>query len=153
MAYLVTFPTQHLVLAGVPLSTPAWELLNIHVLLAGYATRGSNVVIPEASGTKPRRRRPTERTVTLAMHVFGDADAEGTPYADSVDGLLANITALRALTDPPATNNSVVTASLIWKSRTIDAPVQVVSLEIGESAGPTSVAATIDLLIPSGAFT
>lgn len=152
MAYAITFPTQHFVLNGVPLSTPAWELLNLQVLLAGPAIRGSNVILPGASGTKARRRRATERSVTLELQIFGDRDPNGVAHTDPVLGLMLNIDALRQVTEPPTTNDSLVTATLIWKSITRDEPVQVVGFDVGGNVGTGSVAATIDLVIPTGAF-
>lgn len=152
MAYAITFPTQHFVLNGVPLSTPAWELLNLQVLLSGPAIRGSNVILPGAPGTKARRRRPTERSVTLELQVFGSHDADGVAHTDPVLGLMLNIDALRQVTEPPTTNDSLVTATLIWKSITRDEQVQVVGFDVGGNVGTGSVAATIDLVIPSGAF-
>lgn len=152
MAYQLMFTHQYLEIAGVPLSTPAWEVLNLHTLLSGPAIRGENVLIPGAAGVRPRRRRIGETIRTLELHIFGDQDPEGAEHADHMLGLMQNIETLRDLvTDPPADNHSVVTAVLHWRGETRTAGVQVVGFEVGEAVGET-VRATIDLVIPSGGF-
>lgn len=152
MAYEITFPSQYLELAGVPLSTPAWEVLNLQVLLSGPTTRGSNVIIPGATGVRPRRRRATERRLTLELALSGIRDAEGTLYDDPVLGLLENIEALREVTDPPTASNSVITATLYWNGETRTGGVQVENFEVGAYTSPTDVPATIDITILAGAL-
>lgn len=152
MTYSIRFTEQYLELAGVPLSTPAWELLNIEALLSGPATRGSNVILPGASGVRPRRRRATARTVTLELSVTGSFGPDGVKYDDPVLGLLTNLELLRAITDPSADNNSVITATLHWKGASRTGGVQVENFEVGKHDGPTDVPATIDLTILSGAL-
>jgi hypothetical protein len=153
MAYQITQPDRYVELAGVPLNTPAWELTNIHVLLAPPPTRGSNVVIPGANGTKPRRRRITERSVSLELYLFGTSDAEGVAHADPNLGLLINIATLQALVlTPPPTASSTITATVHWQGASATGDVQVVGMEIGEKVNPVTVTATIDLIIPQGAL-
>jgi hypothetical protein len=152
MAYQITFPSQYLDLAGVPMSTPAWEVLNLQTLLSGPSVRGSNVIIPGAAGVRPRRRRATERTVSLELSIGGYKDPEGNTHDDPVEGLVLNILELRTLTDPLATNNSVLTATLYWRDLTLTAGVQVGALEIGAALGQFNVAATLDITLISGAF-
>lgn len=150
MAYSITFPDRYLELAGLPLSTPAWELLNIEAMLVGATTRGDNLVIPGASGTRPRRRRITERTVALEMSVTGAYTSEGELNDDAAAGLLTNLEALAAVLDPPATNDSLIAVTLVWRGQERRGFGQIVSYEIGAHDSPADVPMSIDLVLPQG---
>jgi hypothetical protein len=152
VSYPVTFPDRYIELAGLPLSTPAWELLNIEVLLAGMQARGSNIVIPHASGTRARRRRRDQRTVTLEMAVTGAYDPLGAVNVDAALGLLANLEALAAALNPPATTDSLVAVTLTWRGVTRNGFAQVEGYEVGTHASPSDVPLTIDLTFPRGGW-
>jgi hypothetical protein len=150
VAYSITFPDRYVALAGLPLSTPAWELLNIEVLLGGSAMRGENLVIPGASGTRPRRRRITERVVTLEMAITGAYTPEGELNADGAAGLLGNLEALAAVLDPPATNDSLIAVTLFWRDQQRNGFAQISNYEIGAYVSPADVPMSIDLVLPAG---
>lgn len=153
MAYQVHFAS-HLVIGDVPMSTPAWEHLNLYVLLSGADTRGDNLIMPGAAGVRPLRKRPTQTNRTLDLAVFGDRRWDGYLYPDPVEGLYANIEHLRQMVvDPLATEYSVRTATLVRPGATAVAAVQVLGFEITESVSPWCVQASMDLTLIGGAFT
>lgn len=152
MAYAVNFP-MHLEIDGVPLSTAAWEHLNLHALFSGANVRGENVVMPGAVGVRPVRRRPTETMHTVDMAVFGHRSWDGTPYSDPVAGLVANLAHLRTnVVNPLATTNSLRTAIIHLPTGTLAASVQVLGFEVTEAVGPADVYASMDISVIQGAF-
>lgn len=152
MPYAINLAT-HLVIDDIPLSTAAWEHLNIYALLGAAATRGENKVMPGAVGVRPLRHRPTETTQTLDLAIYGERNWEGTAYPDPKQGLVRNVAFLRSnVADPLLTPDSVRTASLVLPGETWTAAVQVLGFEITESIGPASVFASMDITIIGGAF-
>lgn len=154
MSYTTHF-AQHLVIDYIPLSTPAWEVTNLQVLMSGPATRGENRLIPGATGVRPLRHRPTEKTVTLEMAVFGDREPDGTPRPDAEAGVWANWMILRGyfnslITEP---GDSVTPATLYYAGGTLSGPVQVLAYEIGDTIGPGNMFATLDLNLVNGMLT
>jgi hypothetical protein len=154
MAYLIRFP-HHLEIDGVPLSTPAWEHLDIQSLYSGPSTRGDNRVLPGARGQRalPWRADMTMRTLTLA--IFGDLSWDGTKNDDPPTGLWANIAHLEAfIIDNPGNATSTRTAT-IKRPGFADrvATIQVRGFEIdSESYSPAAVSASMDIALMSGAF-
>lgn len=151
MSYTLHFG-QYLSIGDVPLSTPAWEVLNIHVLMSGPATRGENLLIPGAVGVRALRHRPTEKTVTLEMAIFGNVDPDGEPIDDAEAGVWANWLILRsmfnALLDDPG--DSTVVAVLTYTGGTLTGDVQVLGYELGDVYSPTDLSVTLDVTIPGG---
>lgn len=152
MAYAVNFP-MHLEIDGVPLSTAAWEHLNLQTLFSGANVRGENVVMPGAVGVRPVRRRPTETMHTVDLAIFGHRDWEGEPYPDPPAGLVANIEHLRAnVVNSLATTNSLRTAIIYLPTGTLAASIQVLGFEITEAIGPSDVYASMEISVIQGAF-
>lgn len=150
MSYTVHFTDLYVSLAGVPLSTPAWELLNAEVLLSAPPSRGNNVQIPNANGTRARRRRPHERRLTLEMHITGSVLPDGTEPVSGAVGLALNVLTLRNALAPPSTGHSLVPLVLHWHGEDLGADVQVENFEIGTHIGTVDVSAIIDITIPAG---
>lgn len=154
MPYEIRFD-HHLEIDGVPLSTPAWEHLDIQALYAGPVTRGENRVMPGAAGQRalPWRRDLTMRTLTLA--IFGDVTWEGVANDDAVDGLWANIAHLTTnIVDTPPTPDCTRTAVIKRAGHTdLTATIQVRGFEILEAYGPSSVSASLDIALMAGRFT
>jgi hypothetical protein len=154
MAYTTTFP-HHLEIDGVPLSTPAWEALNIQALYGGPARRGENRVIPGASGRRalPRRDDETNRTISLA--IFGFERWDGESYPDPVAGLWENLAHLRAnVLNQPLTLNTTRTA-VIHRPDAPDltATIQVLGFEVDdEPYSPAAIHASMDITLISGSF-
>lgn len=152
MAYVVNFAT-HLEIAGVPLSTPAWEHTNLYTLYGAAAVRGENVVMPGAIGVRPVRRRPTETNYTVDLAINGQRNWAGTPYADPMLGLATNIDHLRDnVIDPLATTNSLRAAIIHLPSGTLVASIQVLGFEITEAFSPGDVLASMEISVMQGAF-
>jgi hypothetical protein len=152
MAYTVRFAT-HMTIAGVPLSTPAWEHTNLYVMTGQGAVRGENVVMPGALGRRAVRRRTDEMNQTIELAFFGNMDWTGTAQADPIAGLMANLAEFKAkVVDPTLTADSTRPATLVLPSGTLTASVQVLGFEITESYDPASVAASMDIAVLQGAF-
>ena len=153
MAYDITFD-RYLDIDGVPIQTPAWQLLNFEKLLGGPAVRGSNRIIPGSPGVRPKRRRATEKTLSLEVFIDGAFDWEGDPHSDPETGLIANIQYLREHVTDPISGDSVRLATAYIKDEFVmTADIQVVSFDIGEHVGTSAVNATIDIALLDGAFT
>lgn len=155
MAYVIVFD-HHLEIDGVPLSTPAWEHLNIQALYGSASVRGENRVLPGASGRRalPWRFDETMRTLTLAIYGFQSWD--GTLNADPVAGLWANVAHLQNfVVDNPLNADSTRTAVLKRSGRPdLTAVIQVRGFEIDdEPYSPAAVSATMDIALMSGVFT
>jgi hypothetical protein len=154
MAYVVRFP-HHLEIDGVPLSTPAWEHLNIQTLYSGPETRGDNRVMPGAAGRRalPWRADQTMRTLTLA--IFGGLRWDGAANPDAVAGLWANVAHFIAnIVDTPNTPGCTRTA-VIKRTGAADltATIQVRGFEIDDNPySPGDVAASLDIALLAGGF-
>lgn len=151
MSYDINFD-QYLEIGGVPLSTSAWEVLNIHALMSGPATRGDNLVMPGATGVRAIRHRNTEKTVSLEMAVFGDKAPDGTDHEDPEAGVWANWLALRnqfnaLLLDE---GRSTTVARLNYRGGFLQGNVQVLGYELGDTYNPSTLAVTLDVNILAG---
>jgi hypothetical protein len=152
MAYVVRF-AQHLTIDGVPLSTTAWEHLNLQALFGAGAVRGDNVVMPGAVGRRAVRRRTDEMGATLELAVWGETDWEGIDQTDPVAGLMRNLDHLHTnVVDPLVSANSVRSATITSPGSTLAAGVQVLGFEVSEVLSPTTVQASMDITIIGGRF-
>lgn len=80
-----------LTIGGVAMFCPAWKVINLQDLWTAAEQRGRDVVIPGASGVRPRRRRDTVTERTLRMLIVGDVDRTGAASSTKLSGLGANI--------------------------------------------------------------
>lgn len=148
--------SHHLQIDGVPLSTPAWEHLDIQTLYAGPATRGENRVMPGAGGRRALPWRPDETMRTLTLAIFGDRTWEGTVNADPVAGLWANVAHLRTFVVANPLNAGSTRVATIKRTGAPDlsATIQVRGFEIDEeSYSPAAISASLDVALLSGGFT
>jgi len=155
MAYQTNF-AHHLEIDGVPLSTPAWEHLNIQALYGGAYVRGENRVLPGAAGRRALPWRPDETMRTLVLAIFGFQSWDGTVNTDAVAGLWANVAHLQNfVVDNPLNTDSTRTAVLKRPGASDrSATIQVRGFEIDdEPYSPAAVSATIDIALVTGAFT
>lgn len=136
---------------GVPLSTPAWNVLDYADLLNGAPTRGADITVSGKRGNIARRRNLDSSEASISLVIYGDKDPEGTPHADVRSGLLSNIDALKKALRPNATTlDGTRTLSITIAGETRTASVHT-SPDIAITAlGPTAVRAVITLIIPSG---
>lgn len=152
MAYLVNL-AYHCEIDGIPLSTPAWEHVNLYALLAVGAVRGENVVMPGAVGRRPVRRRTDQMTATIEMAFFGDFDWTGAPQADGRQGLARNLAEFKStVVDPTITVDSVRTAIIHLPSGAVSAGIQILGFEFGEAYNPTAMSASMDVAVLQGQF-
>lgn len=154
MSYVVNLD-QHVVIGGVPLSTPAWEVLNIQALMSGPATRGENLIMPGSTGVRALRHRNTQRTVTLELAVFGRTDPYGVDHPDPYAGVWTNWLALRDQFNALLLNvgDSTTTVSAIYAGVTLTGPAQILTYELGAAYGPCDLSATLDLNLITGMLT
>jgi hypothetical protein len=154
MAYLTTFE-HRLTIDGIPMSTPAWEVLNIQTLYSGPMRRGENRIMPGASGRRALARRDDETNRSLVIAVFGFERWDGVAYPDPVAGLWENIDHLETnVIDQPLTGDSTRTAVLSRPDATdLTAQIQVLGFEIDdEHYSPAAISATMDITLISGSF-
>jgi hypothetical protein len=151
MSYLVT-QAEHLSIAGVPLSTPAWELENLQDLWSGPPTRGVDVVMPGADGVRSYPRKVDAWRVTLNLAIWGDVSWDGTANADPRAGLWNAIAHLRANAfDPVATARGTRLLELTTPAgATVAATVTVERFAVGSALTPFAVRATADIVVPEG---
>jgi hypothetical protein len=82
-------------IAGVDCHTPAWSLINTHVLRDPAPKRRSNVELYGVDGVLGRASTREPRTVGLEFYVVGGYNRLGTPQSDSTLGVERNISYLR----------------------------------------------------------
>ena len=155
MAYVVNF-AHHLEIDGVPLSTPAWEHLNIQALYGGAYVRGENRVMPGAAGRRALPWRPDETMRTLTLAIFGARSWDGTTNVDPIAGLWANVAHLHNfIVDNPLNAGSTRTARIVRPGATdLVATIQVRGFEVDdEPYSPGDIAATLDIALVQGSFT
>jgi hypothetical protein len=161
MAYVITFPLHYLDIGGVPLSTPAWEVLNLETLMEGPDVRGEPRLIPGAVGVRANPLRPTATTHTLELYFHGYADWEDTPYTDPHAGVLANVAWFRANVSDPSAGAVTRTATLYvpdpdeptTAGTSLTGAVQLRKLSVGSFISTACVPATLDMVVLAGALT
>lgn len=77
----------YLELNSVPLATPAWEIPDLSALLDSGALRGSDRMLPRASGVRAHRRRRNVWVLTFPLDVIGDTDSDGSNIPDANEGV------------------------------------------------------------------
>lgn len=134
---------------GVDLATHAWLITDLSDLLNTPDARGSNEVMPGASGRRFFRRFRDELDVVFPMSIFGDFDEDGNPIADPVQGVIDHVEYLRnSLGEFEA---SLV--PLVWHlpdGTTQSADVQVLGFARMTDAGPGHLRCALRVLIPAG---
>lgn len=148
---------EYIEISGVPLSTPAWETLDLSELNDGPALRGSDYEIPQIRGLTPRLRNTQEKIVNIPMVFYGDKNADGDPKADFRTGLLENLNEFKMLVARPYRYLPGVnppTRTLTWYRGHNDLEAQVhVSPRLNiEYLNAYTARAVLEIIIPSGAF-
>lgn len=154
MAYVTRFD-HHVEIDGVPLSTPAWEHLDIQALYSGPGVRGDNRVMPGAIGRRALPKRADETTRTLTLAIFGFERWDGTVNADPIAGLWENIGHLMAFViDAPTTPDSTRLAKIVRGTEPeLTARIQVLGFEVAEAYSPAAISASMDIALITGSFT
>lgn len=148
MPYTVVTPV-HVEINDVPLSTPAWEVLNPMELRQGPPVRGTDRLIPGATGVLPGRRRAAPARHLLQIVIRDDVDWEGNAYPDRHEGLDANLMELREqVTDPRG--DPVEAVLHLPDGSTVSAQVHVESFTW--SYWSNGAAGVIDVTVLAGSF-
>jgi hypothetical protein len=144
-----------LTIGGVAMNGPAWKVLNLYELWQPANVRGSDRIIPGATGVLAYRRRVTVTVRSLQMLISGTHDRTGAAAADRYEGLQTNVEYLvDNVVDPVGSGDGTRSAVLTMPDgSTYTEPVHVLGLELGDVSLDGSWAkAVIELSIPSGRF-
>lgn len=138
---------------AVPMNTPAWDVLDYSPFYDDPPMIGDDRPIPGSPGRLGIAREYDELDVALRMVIYGDADLEGTPYADPRVGVRANAEYLRAnlLRAFPANADGTrpVTFHRLDGGTAVGDVIPVAPLSLAP-AGPTLLRAVLRLVIPAG---
>lgn len=144
--------SEYLTIDGVIIGTEACICTNLFVLYS-HAQRGADRLVPGSAGVIANPRRLAPIIHTLELEFFGDYDSSGAATADSHLGLRANIAEVAAIAQPVTTGDG--TRTVTWTrpdASTVTADCHVGPLTVG-SGSYAYARATLDLMVPSGAFT
>ena len=142
-----------LTIAGVDMTGPAWQVMNLHVLWLPASQRGSDVIIPGVAGRKAYQRFADATTRTLEMKITGTVDRTGATNSDLFEGLQANIDYLITnVVNPPGSGDGTRSMVLTMPDATTRTePVHVLGMEFGDlNESGQWVRAALDISIPSG---
>lgn len=94
--------TEYIEIDAVPLSTPAWEILDLSPLWDIGEVLGELDTVPYRRGVVPFRRPLGGKRLDFPFVIVGDLDPDGDPTSDPREGLLANRDAfVRDVVRPP----------------------------------------------------
>jgi hypothetical protein len=155
MSYVVT-RSEYLTVDSVPLSTPAWETLDLSELNDGPGVRGEDFVVPQIRGSLARQRTTDARTVNIPIVIFGDKSSTGAVHANPRQGLLTNIdelkTAIRPLRRTPQVGGFTRTLTWIRPGGNVFTPVHV-STELNlQYISPTTARGVLSITLIAGVF-
>ncbi len=140
---------------AVPFPTPAWRITNMEVLYDGPDVRYGNEVVAGVAGTSALPIIAGESHRVLEIVVLGAADQYGTPYTSAKMGVRLNLLWLADHLKPGTWPNDVTRAATLHLPdgmTTRTAAVQIVSPLKPGRIGSSNARATLDILIPAGAF-
>lgn len=143
-----------LTINSVALMGPAWKVLNLGALLS-LSMRGESVLLPTATGRKPRRRRTDEATVGLEMMVIGDASSSGTAatsHSAKLTQLYNNLVALEAVALPPSTETGHSATLVLPNGTSRTASVFMQNWQVEPDPAFYVARVAFDLIIPAGRF-
>jgi hypothetical protein len=155
MPFTISQPSEYLEFNGVPLSTPAWEALDLSPAYDAAPLRGEDRLIPEAQGRRALHQIVDELSFVIPLAVWGFKDWDDNEYADPMMGLLTNLEFLKANVFAP--NPS---APYTWAVRHFRRDGSVTHAQ-GKAVPPfsplddgfASVVISVEILIPDGEFT
>jgi hypothetical protein len=143
----------NLTIGGVAMNCAGWKVLNLHVLWQPANVRGSDRIVPGATGVIPFRRRATVTTHSLQMLVSGTHDRTGSANANKFVGLQANVDYLIAnVVAPTGTGDGTRSAVLTMPDASVRTePVHVLGMDFGDASLDGSwLKAVIELSVPTG---
>lgn len=140
---------------SIPLATPAWEIPDLSGLLDSGALRGSDRLLPGATGVRPHRRRRTVWVVTFPLDVVGDVDEDGDPVTDPNEGVNEHMAYLNAnLGFADGTGDGTVPCVFHRGGSLTNwaADVHFLGFKGSQKLGEFLVRTTFDISIPAGAW-
>jgi len=144
-----------LTIGGIAMNGPAWKVVNLYALWQPADQRGTDRLVPGATGVVAYRRRNTVTVVSLQMLISGTHDRTGAAVADKFEGLQANVEYLRAnVVEPTGATDGTRSAVLTMPDgTTYTEPIHVVGLQFGDvSLDGAWLKAVLEISIPSGRF-
>jgi hypothetical protein len=149
---------------GVPMLGPAWTLTDLTPLWGQVDVRGSDLILPMASGRRANQRRIDATEHSLQLIICGETDQDGDLWPNPWIGLEENLAFLRTnVVDPTGVGNGTLPAVLTMPSGdTRTADIHVLDLRQGAvDAGTSGLSgnsttafyATLEISIPAGRFT
>jgi hypothetical protein len=147
-----------LTIDGVELNTAGWDSPQLAHLWFEFDVRGENRLIPHLPGRRAYPQRIDETEHDMYLVITGNAESDGTPYADPWEGFSNNLQILNAsVFEPPLAPDAVRAATLTVPfpggDETWYADVQVSSLRrIRDIITPEYVEFRYTLTIPEGRF-
>lgn len=140
---------------AVPLNTPGWDCQDYSGLYGNPPTVGEDRIIPGTNGRLAVKRQLDELTVSLPMTIYGEANHEGTAYADARIGMRTNLLFLRTnLLQPITSGNGTRAVTFHLLDGTTDTGSVIVEGDMAVAfAAPTLARAVLRLVIPAGVLT
>lgn len=130
----------------------AWCVQDIRSLFIPQSYRGTNLVMPGASGRRSNRIRIDEAVRELPMFFTGHLDLDGDPYEDPLEGFHTNLAIIRETLLVPS-SGATVPATITETPDGVDwaADVQVIGFGFMDH-WPDYEEASLTLRIPQGRF-
>lgn len=151
---LVVNRDYYLEINGVALACPAWQVTNIGELLNDAGLRGSDRVLPGASGQRGLKRVRDVAVYTFGFEVWGERDVDGTAAADPARKLIQHMDYLKAnLGFAKSTGDGTVTA-IFHRGAEADltASVHFLGFTGTQWLPPAAVRTTFDISVPGGVW-
>jgi hypothetical protein len=146
---------EYLEVAGVPLSTKAWEVEDLSPLWDMADVIGEDAVVPYRRGVVPFRRALGSKRVDLPMVIVGLFDSDGNPIATGRDQLWLNRrelirTVLRPLEINTGTGDTLVRYFTPGTEPNLSGPGKVIGGLKPTAFGPDAFKASLSLSLSEG---
>lgn len=147
--------TGELLVGGLSLNTPAWDVTNYTPLWFQHAVRGDNLTLPSTQGRRAYPLALHEGNYSLVIYVTGVVDQFGTPFPDPWHGLRHNLDTLWTYVCSPVLTGDGTRACVLevpgGANRNADVQFEPL-LPIGETSDPQLATFALNMRIPAGRF-
>lgn len=143
--------SNYLEVNSIPLATPAWFITNLETEIVKRVTRGSNLLLPGATGRRRRQRYLDEVTYQFELTIRGLVKWDNSAYSNASQGFTENCEQLTA--NLGFANATAVTAT--WHrvgSSNKTASVDVVHFECADLGTHRDGKAVLEIVAPAGLF-